>query len=133
MNEIKVGLIHQEKFLVTDRHTVPRVEPEWPGFTDMPGVLATATMIGFMEQTCIQGLRPFLNAGEHTVGTEVCMSHSAATLPGQFVKAIVELTHIDKRSLHFSVACFDERGLIGEGTHKRAVINIQRFMERLSK
>mgnify|MGYP004726955189 CR=1 FL=1 len=127
-----MGLTHQAEFLVQDRHTVPFVEPDWPGFADMPAVLATAIMIGFMEQTCIQALRPFLQPGAHTVGTEVCMSHCSATLPGQQVKAVIELTQIEKRSLSFRVACFDEQGLIGEGTHKRVIIDVERFMARLA-
>jgi fluoroacetyl-CoA thioesterase len=71
----------------------------------MPAELATATMFRFMEQTCVQGLWPFLNAGEHTVGTEVCISNCAATLPEKRVKAVIELKYIDQHSLHFSVAC----------------------------
>ncbi|WP_373425774.1 thioesterase, FlK family [Pectobacterium parvum] len=35
------------------------------------------------------------------------------------------------RTLVFWVTCHDENGLIGEGTHQRAIINVERFMKRL--
>ncbi|MEV0108159.1 hypothetical protein AB0H42_17735 [Nocardia sp. NPDC050799] len=44
-----VGLTHRETLIVTARHTVPHVETDRPGFTDMPPVFATAMMIGFVE------------------------------------------------------------------------------------
>lgn len=124
------GLIHQEQFTVGERHTVPQVDPQWPGFRDMPPLLATACMIGFMEQTCIQALRPYLPEEEHTLGIEVNMSHESPTLVGSVVTAIVELTKVEGKILHFAVSCFDENGLIGRGVHQRAIINIERFMAR---
>ena len=58
----QVGLRHSEAMLVEPKHTVPQVAPDWPGFADMPPAFATAMMIGFIEQACIQGLRPHLSA-----------------------------------------------------------------------
>lgn len=127
------GLVHQEKFTIQPRHTVPQIDAEWPGFRDMPAVLATAVMIGFMEQTCIQALRPYLKAGENTLGTGVDVSHLAPTLPNSEVTAIIELVEIDNRTLHFLVSCFDENGLIGKGRHTRAIIQIDRFLQKLKK
>ena len=130
---LTVGLRHCEQLTVEDRHTVPHVDSTWPGFADMPPVLATAMMIGFIEQTCIMGLRPFLAEGQHTVGTHVDISHVAATPTGMTISAEVELTAIDGKTLLFRVSCRDEAGLIGEGTHKRALIDVNRFMDRLQQ
>ena len=47
----------------------------WPGFQDMPPVLATAMMSLLLRQTCIMGLRPFLAPGQHTVGVHVDVGH----------------------------------------------------------
>lgn len=127
----QVGLRHAESFRVEARHTVPGVSPDWPGFADMPPVLATAMMIGFIEQTCVQGLRPFLASGQATVGVHVDISHSAATRPGLNVTAQVELIAIEGRTLTFAVKASDDAGLIGEGLHRRAVIEVERFLARL--
>lgn len=128
---LAVGLRHSEQLTVASRHTVPEVDSSWPGFKDMPPVLATAMMIAFIEQTCIQALRPFLSAEQHTVGTQVDVSHIAPTPVGMNVTAEVELIGIEGKMLHFKVACRDEAGLVGEGTHRRAIIDVRRFSQRL--
>ncbi|TDF99144.1 MULTISPECIES: thioesterase family protein [Arthrobacter] len=131
--ELAVGLKHTEYMTVEERHTVPAVEPRWPGFADMPPVFATAMMVGFIEQTCVEALRPFLGEGEHTVGTHVDISHVAATPVGMEIAATVELVSVEARTLHFRVFCLDEEGLIGEGNHQRVIINTERFMARVGR
>jgi len=125
------GLSHSEQMVVTPAHTVPQVG-NWPGFADMPPVFATAMMIGFMEQTCIQALRPYLSDSQRTVGTHVNMNHVAATPTGMRVVVQVELVEVRGKSLTFKVKCNDDAGLIGEGMHQRAIIDLQRFEERLA-
>ncbi|ODU82870.1 MAG: thioesterase [Novosphingobium sp. SCN 63-17] len=127
------GLIHQESMVVADRHTVPHVTPDWAGFADMPPVLATAMMVGFIENTCILALRPHLAPGQCSLGIHVDISHVAATLAGATITAQVELIAVEGRRLEFQVACHDDVGLIGEGRHRRAIIDTQRFMERLEQ
>lgn len=126
-----VGLRHQETMIVGPQHTVPQIEPAWPGFADMPPAFATAMMIGFIEQTCIEGLRLHLASEQRTVGTHVDVSHVAATPIGMSVTAIVELVEVDGRTLTFKVSCSDDTGLISEGAHRRAIIDADRFAERL--
>jgi fluoroacetyl-CoA thioesterase len=101
VNGLKVGLTHTETFQVSPNHLVPKVEADWPGFNDMPEVLATAMMIGFMEQTCIQALRPYLTCQERTVGTHVDMSHISPTPTGMRITARVQLTAVDGKALTF--------------------------------
>ena len=129
---LAVGLQHQEHMTVAARHTVPEVDPTWAGFQDMPPVLATAMMIGFIEQTCIEALRPYLQSDQRTVGTHVDVSHVSATPIGMKVTAHVELIEVEGRSLLFLVSCHDEAGLICEGRHRRALIDLTRFMKRLA-
>ncbi|HEY6924300.1 MAG TPA: thioesterase family protein [Steroidobacteraceae bacterium] len=128
---LTVGLQYSERLTVASNHTVPQVDPQWPGFKDMPPVLATAMMIAFVEQTCIMALRPFLLPHQRTVGTQVNISHVAPTAIGMEVTVEVELVGIEGRSLAFKVRCRDEQGLIGDGTHQRAIIDLDRFMRRL--
>lgn len=128
---LRVGLRHSERMVVAPSHTVPQVS-DWSGFSDMPRVFATAMMVGFMEQTCILALRPYLDEGLRTVGTHVDMSHVAATPVGMEVEASVELVDMRGKELLFKVACRDEAGLIGEGLHRRAIIDLQRFEQRLA-
>lgn len=131
--ELNIGLRHTESMIVGSSHTVPEVEKTWQGFQDMPPVFATAMMIGFIEQTCIEALRPFLQVNQHTVGTHVDVSHVAATPVGMRVTAEVALVGMEGKALLFKVSCRDETGLIGEGMHKRALIDVPRFMQRLQE
>lgn len=133
MTQLRAGLKHSARMTVQDRHTVPRVEPAWAGFADMPAVFATAMMVGFIEATCIEALVPYLTPGQRTVGTHVDVSHVAATPVGMSVTATVELLEVHGRSLRFAVACHDDAGLIGEGTHRRAVIDLEKFNARLTE
>ena len=128
---LQPGLSHVARMTVAPRHTVPQLA-EWPTLADMPAVFATAMMVGFMEQTCLEALRPYLDPGQRSVGTHVDMSHVAATPVGMAVEARVELVEVQGRSLLFKVACRDEAGLIGEGLHRRAIIDLQRFEERVA-
>lgn len=130
---LQPGLRHTERFTVAPLHTVPEIDHTWPGFRDMPPVLATAMMIAFIEQTCIQGLRPYLSSGQHTVGTHVDVSHVAATPVGMSVTAEIELTAVEGRALTFKVACRDEAGPIGEGMHRRAIIDMDRFTQKMNE
>ncbi|WP_342643347.1 thioesterase family protein [Rhodoligotrophos ferricapiens] len=128
-----VGLRHSQSITVDQSLTVPFVSQAFAGFADMPPVFATAFMVGFIECTCIEGLRPFLDAHERTVGTHVDVSHAAATPLGMTVTAEVELIAIEGRKLRFKVICRDEAGFIGEGFHERAIIDVDRFMARVSE
>lgn len=128
---IPVGLTHTLTLTVDDGLTVPRVSPAFD-FADMPPVFATAYMVGFLEAVCLEAVKPFLAPGERTVGTRVDVSHVAATPVGMRVTAECELVGIDGRRLSFKVRCRDAAGLIGEGTHERAIIDLARFMERLT-
>jgi fluoroacetyl-CoA thioesterase len=63
----------------------------------------------------------------------VDVSHVAATPVGMKVKAKVELVEVQGRALLFRVACFDQSGLIGEGLHRRAIIDLARFMQKMAE
>lgn len=130
-SKLTVGLCHSENLRVEVRHTVPEVDTTWPGFKEMPPVLATAMMVAFIEETCIMGLRPHLVSGQGTVGTHVDVNHVAATPVGMNVTAEVELIEVEGKSLLFRVSCRDNIGLIGEGTHRRAIIDVARFNQRV--
>jgi fluoroacetyl-CoA thioesterase len=117
---------------VDDTLVVPAVSEHFTGFRDMPPVFATAFMVGFIEWACIEAMRPYLEPGEHSVGTHINVSHTAATPIGMNVTAFVELIEAENRRLTFRVTCRDEINIIGEGTHERVVINPEKFMRRVS-
>ena len=110
---------------------MPRVSDALEPFADMPPVFATAFMIAHVEATCIACVRDHLGEGEHTVGTHVDVSYTAATPVGLDVTASVKLTEVVGRSLTFRVEVHDSTGAVGAGTHRRAVIDVERFMAKV--
>jgi predicted thioesterase len=96
-------------------------------------VLGTPVMIGLMENAAWQLVQPELPEGESTVGTLVNVRHLAATPLGGHVVATAELIEIDGRRLVFRVSARDDTQLIGEGTHERFRIVLERFLARLPK
>jgi len=46
------------------------------------------------------------------------------------VRAEAEITEVEGSTITFAVTAYDESGIIGEGTHKRAIITSQRFLDK---
>ena len=80
-----------------------------------------------MEEAALTSVRPYLDEGMDTVGTSISVSHLSATPVGLKAWAESELVEIDRRRLVFSVKAYDEMGLIGEGTHERFVVDMEKF------
>jgi len=125
-----VGLVHEATIHIDETLIVPRLPAALAAMADMPPVFATAYMAAFVEATCIELLKPYLDEDEGTVGTRINMSHSAATPIGMAVTARVELLATEGRMLLFRVMCNDERDMIGEGLHERFVIARGAFTAR---
>jgi fluoroacetyl-CoA thioesterase len=98
----------------------------------LPQVLATPVMVLAMENAALNAIRPFLEAGESAVGTEIDVQHLAATPLGHNVRAEAEVIKAVGKRIEFKVSASDEIEEIGNGTHQRAVINLQSFNERLA-
>ena len=114
-----------------------RVRPEHLAnrFKDamLPQVLATPVMIMIMENAALNALKPFLEADESAVGTEINVRHLAATPVGHDVRAEAEVIEAAGKRIVFKVSARDETEEIGNGTHQRTVINLASFNERLAK
>lgn len=95
------------------------------------GVYSTPAMIGLVERTCQQLVQPMLPDGKTTVGTVIEIRHLAPTPIGATVRVRVEVTSVDDRQIGFRAQVWDEAELIGEGDHRRAVIDVERFMRRV--
>lgn len=94
-------------------------------------VLSTPKMIWEMEMASFEALKPYLEAGETTVGTGVDIQHLAATPPGHQVRVEAEVVKVEGRRIELAVSAFDEVEQIGSGTHRRAVVSAAKFDERI--
>ena len=96
-------------------------------------VFATPMMVALMEMAALRLVQPHLAEGETTVGTIVNVKHTAATPLGMSVRAVARLDAVDGRRLVFTVEAYDDREKIGEGTHERFVVQLQKFLDRVNK
>ena len=109
---------------------VAETTAEYIGSGDLV-VLATPAMCALMENAAMMAVAPHLEAGQTTVGTALNIEHLRATPIGKTVTATAVLTEVDGRKLSFNIAARDEKGIIGEGTHTRFVVDRERFMDKL--
>ena len=129
---LKIGAKATHRFTVEGRHTVRALFSEEAAFPAMPAVFATAYMTGLMEWACVELIKPFYEGHEDSLGIHVDFSHLAPTLPGQVVTVEAEVTGIEGRKLEFRVSAHDGIDLIGEGRHARALIDTEKFANRLA-
>ena len=94
-------------------------------------VYATPCMVALMEGAACEAIAPALPEDKTSVGIELSVSHVSATPVGMDVYATAEVTAVDGNTVTFNIAAFDEAGKIGEGTHKRAIISTQRFLDKV--
>ncbi len=127
MANIPIGTKGEEKRLVTTENAISFLG------TEGARVLSTPHMIGLMEWTCRNTVKPLLDEGYDTVGTHVNVAHLGATPIGMTVTFTAEVIAVNERRITFRVDAQDEKGKIGEGTHERTVINVARFAARMAE
>ena len=93
-------------------------------------VYATPAMIALMEKCASECVAPYIEEGKSSVGTMLHVKHLSASPIGMSISCTATLTEIDGRRLVFSLEVSDEKGPIGEGTHERFIIDIDRFMAK---
>lgn len=127
------GMTFTHRYRVPQEKTVPFVFRESDLFQAMPPVFATAFMVGLMEWACMEALRPHMEEGEISLGTNICVTHSAATPPGMDVEVEVRLLEVNGPKTKWSIVARDEKDLIGEGTHERFTIDRGKFQGIVAK
>ena len=93
-------------------------------------VYATPCMVALMEGAACEAIATAMPEEKTSVGTYLEISHISATPVGLEVRAEAEVTAVEGSIITFSVVAYDEAGKIGEGIHKRAIINTQRFLDK---
>jgi len=96
-------------------------------------VLATPMLIALMEAAALEAVQDYLPRGWITVGTKVDVEHVRATPVGGVVTAEAVLVKQEGRSLSFSVQAKDGAGIVGQGFHRRFMVDKEKFLGRLKK
>lgn len=93
-------------------------------------VFATPMMVALMENAAVNAIQSALDPSQGSVGTFIQTSHDAATPLGMTVTSVATVTAVDGRAITFDVEAFDAVGPIGKGTHKRFLIDNEKFMAK---
>jgi len=96
-------------------------------------VFGTPFMCALMEEAAWKSIAPHLEASQSTVGTRLNVSHDSATPVGMKVWAESEVTQVDGKRIVLNVTAYDEKGLIGKGTHERFIIQNERFVQKAQR
>ena len=124
---VPIGACGTAELIVADEHTAPRVG------SGRVAVLATPVMINLIEAASLAAIEHLLPEGYQSLGTVLNVRHIAATPVGMKVRATAEVLRVEGRTVFFRVRAEDEHELIGEGTHERVVVNLERFDERVNR
>lgn len=127
MQKIEPGLTGHAEMVVGTSDTAPRIG------SGRIAVLATPKMISLIEEAALAAVEHLLPQGKQSLGTQLDVSHLAATPVGMTVKAEAEVISVEGRKITFAVRARDEMDLIGEGRHERVVVTAASFQARIDE
>ena len=122
--EITVGMIGKAENLCEQEDTAQEV-----GSGSLL-VYATPCMVALMEGAACEAVAEAVPEGKTTVGISMNIEHTSATPVGMDVRAEAQVTEVNGKVITFTVTAYDEKGEIGKGTHKRCLVDSQRFLEK---
>lgn len=122
--ELTLGMKGTARTTVTPTNTADAVG------SGLVPVFATPYMVALMEGAAVDAIQSALPEGQGSVGTQVSISHDAATPIGMEVWAEATVTEINGKAISFTVEAFDNAGSIGKGTHNRYIIQVDRFLAK---
>lgn len=93
-------------------------------------VFATPSMCALMEEAACAAIAPFLDPDETTVGTSLNIEHTSPSPRGVIITAEAEIMESNGREITLHVKAFDAVGEIGNGTHKRYVVDAEKFQKK---
>lgn len=121
---LQPGIKAEKSLTVTDANTAKTMGS---GTLD---VFATPAMVALIEQTAYTSIESELEPGWGSVGTSLNIQHLSATPVGMTVTATTELVEVDRRRQVFHAEVYDEKGLVGKGTHERFLVENEKFQAK---
>jgi fluoroacetyl-CoA thioesterase len=124
LDNVRIGMTAEKTVTVTSEMTVGHF------IANMPQVYATPMMVLHMEMASGSAIASHLPKGFVSVGMDVKVRHLAATPVGRTVRAFSRVVQIDPKSVVFEVEAWDGDRKIGDGTHRRGIVNVLEFEKR---
>lgn len=125
--QIPIGAHGEANETVEFKHTLSAHHSE------LPPVYSTPDMIRLMETAAFRALQPYCEGDEISVGTSINVQHRDASRIGAHIQAEATLKSFDGRFYILQVTARDSARQIGQGTVGRAIVSIQKFVEKTEK
>jgi predicted thioesterase len=122
--QIPGGTAGEREELVTEAKTAAAL-----GSGSVP-VYGTPAMVALMEAAAVEALAGRLPPGHTSVGTDITVTHLRPTPLGATVLARATVTGVEGRLVTFRVEAYQGTLRIGEGLHRRAVVETAKFLAR---
>ena len=116
-----------QQYTVTENNTA-----KFMGSGDLD-VLATPSLVAFMENAAKNYLNSFLTEDLGSVGSNININHIAPTLVGKKIIITGKITKVIKdKIIIFSLEAFENNKKIGDAEHTRVIINNEKFISKLT-
>jgi fluoroacetyl-CoA thioesterase len=125
MKPVPIGAHGEAEETVTFEHTLTSHNSE------LPPVYSTPDMIRLMEVASFRALQPYYEGDEISVGTAINIEHRAAIGVGAKILTKAALESFDGRFYTLRVSASGGDVEIGRGTVTRAIVSVEKFVERL--
>ena len=124
---IEINTEFKQNYTVAENNTAKNM-----GSGDLD-VLATPSLVVFMENAAKNYLNTFLTDDLGSVGSNININHLAPTLVGKEITVQGQITEIIKEKIIiFSLEAFEADKKIGDATHTRVIIKNEKFLSKLS-
>ena len=123
---MQIGDFYEVTDVVSEKNTAASL-----GSGALP-VFGTPYLVAMMENAALLLMQRDLPEGKSSVGVKMDVEHVSPTPIGMQVRVRAEVTAISENGklVDFKVTGWDEAGLIGEGTHRRASVTVERFLAK---
>jgi len=123
---IEINKEFNKTYLVKENNTAKNM-----GSGDLD-VLATPSLVAFMENAAKEYLNTFLPEELGSVGSNININHIAPTLVGKEITVQGKITEIIKEKIIiFSLEAYEQDKKIGDASHTRVIINNEKFLSKL--
>ena len=94
-------------------------------------VYSTPAMVALMERASMELVQPYLEEGFGTVGISLDIRHMKAIPIGEEILCISKFMGSEGNQLTFEVKVMRGQDTVGEGIHKRYIIDEKRFLSKI--
>jgi fluoroacetyl-CoA thioesterase len=121
---VQPGLRAEVELIVTEADTAVSLR------SGSVAVLATPRVVALCEEASFRAIDGQLGIGMTSVGMKVQLDHLAPTAVGQAVHAEATVERVNGRRVTFTVSVNDNRGLVAVGRITRAIVDVDRFIDK---